>query len=36
VKAVNSQVEKSTLGDISALANLKEKMEGGEGTEESK
>jgi len=36
VKAVNSQVEKSTLGDISALASLKEKMEGGEGTEESK
>jgi hypothetical protein len=24
------------LGDISALANLKEKMEGGEGTEEAK
>ncbi len=36
VKAVNSQVEKSTLGDISALANLKEKMEGGEATEEGK
>jgi small subunit ribosomal protein S1 len=36
VKAVNSQVEKSTLGDISALASLKEKMEGGEGTEEGK
>ncbi len=36
VKAVNAQVEKSTLGDISALANLKEKMEGGEGTEEAK
>jgi small subunit ribosomal protein S1 len=35
VKAVNAQVEKSTLGDISALANLKEKMEG-DGTEESK
>ena len=35
VKAVNAQVEKSTLGDISALANLKEKMEG-DGTEEAK
>jgi small subunit ribosomal protein S1 len=32
VKAVNAQVEKSTLGDLSVLANLKEKMEG--GTEE--
>jgi small subunit ribosomal protein S1 len=30
VKAVNAQVEKSTLGDIDALAALKEKMEGGE------
>ena len=30
VKAVNSQVEKSTLGDIGALAGLKEKMEGNE------
>jgi small subunit ribosomal protein S1 len=29
VKAVNAQVEKSTLGDIGALAALKEKMEGG-------
>jgi small subunit ribosomal protein S1 len=28
VKAVNAQVEKSTLGDLSVLANLKEKMEG--------
>lgn len=28
VKAVNAQVEKSTLGDIDALAALKEKMEG--------
>jgi len=28
VKSVNSQVEKSTLGDLSVLANLKEKMEG--------
>ncbi len=28
VKAVNAQVEKSTLGDIGALAALKEKMEG--------
>jgi small subunit ribosomal protein S1 len=28
VKAVNSQVEKSTLGDLDVLANLKEKMEG--------
>ncbi len=36
VKAVNSQVEKSTLGDISALANLKEKMEGGDTAEENK
>lgn len=36
VKAVNAQVEKSTLGDISALANLKEKMDGDETTEESK
>jgi len=36
VKAVNSQVEKSTLGDISALANLKEKMEGDNTTEEGK
>ena len=30
VKAVNAQVEKSTLGDIGALAGLKEKMEGNE------
>ena len=35
VKAVNAQVEKSTLGDLSVLANLKEKMEGGT-TEEKK
>jgi len=35
VKAVNAQVEKSTLGDLSVLANLKEKMEG-DGTEEGK
>jgi small subunit ribosomal protein S1 len=35
VKAVNAQVEKSTLGDLSVLANLKEKMEG-DNTEESK
>jgi len=28
VKQVNSQVEKSTLGDLDALATLKEKMEG--------
>ncbi|MBX7052250.1 MAG: 30S ribosomal protein S1 [Flavobacteriales bacterium] len=28
VKAVNAQVEKSTLGDLDVLANLKEKMEG--------
>lgn len=27
VKAINSQVEKSTLGDLSALADLKEKMD---------
>jgi small subunit ribosomal protein S1 len=36
VKAVNAQVEKSTLGDLDVLANLKEKMEGGSATEESK
>jgi small subunit ribosomal protein S1 len=39
VKAVNAQVEKSTLGDLSVLANLKEKMEGkapeGEGSSEA-
>jgi small subunit ribosomal protein S1 len=35
VKAVNAQVEKSTLGDLSVLANLKEKMEG-DTTEEKK
>jgi small subunit ribosomal protein S1 len=35
VKAVNAQVEKSTLGDLSVLANLKEKMEG-DNAEESK
>jgi small subunit ribosomal protein S1 len=34
VKAVNAQVEKSTLGDIDALAALKEKMEGNAPTEE--
>jgi small subunit ribosomal protein S1 len=28
VKAVNAQVEKSTLGDLSVLANLKDKMDG--------
>lgn len=33
VKAINSQVEKSTLGDLSALADLKEKMEGGQQPE---
>ena len=31
VKQVNSQVEKSTLGDLGALAALKEKMDGEEG-----
>lgn len=31
VKNVNSQVEKSTLGDFDVLANLKDKMEGKEG-----
>ncbi|MEZ4798339.1 MAG: 30S ribosomal protein S1 [Flavobacteriales bacterium] len=31
VKAVNAQVEKSTLGDLSVLANLKDKMEGKDG-----
>ncbi len=36
VKAVNAQVEKSTLGDLSVLANLKEKMEGGDSSEEKK
>jgi small subunit ribosomal protein S1 len=30
VKQVNSQVEKSTLGDLGALAALKEKMDGEE------
>lgn len=35
VRQVNSQVEKSTLGDLSVLSNLKEKMEGGT-TEEPK
>ncbi len=35
VKQVNSQVEKSTLGDLSVLANLKEKMEGGDTPAES-
>lgn len=35
VKQVNSQVEKSTLGDLSVLANLKEKMEGGDAPAES-
>jgi hypothetical protein len=30
VKAVNQTSEKSTLGDIDALAELKEKMEKGE------
>jgi small subunit ribosomal protein S1 len=31
VKQVNSQVEKSTLGDLGALVALKEKMDGEEG-----
>lgn len=35
VKAVNAQVEKSTLGDIGALAALKEKMEGKSPEEEA-
>jgi small subunit ribosomal protein S1 len=35
VKAVNAQVEKSTLGDLSVLANLKEKMEGGTAEEKT-
>jgi small subunit ribosomal protein S1 len=35
VKAVNAQVEKSTLGDLSVLADLKEKMEG-DSSEEKK
>jgi small subunit ribosomal protein S1 len=30
VKAINQGNEKSTLGDLDALAALKEKMEGGE------
>jgi small subunit ribosomal protein S1 len=30
VKAINQSNEKSTLGDLDALAALKEKMEGGE------
>ncbi|MFM7813462.1 MAG: 30S ribosomal protein S1 [Flavobacteriales bacterium] len=36
VKAVNAQVEKSTLGDLDVLASLKEKMEGGTSSEEAK
>jgi len=36
VKAVNAQVEKSTLGDLDVLASLKEKMEGGNSSEEAK
>jgi small subunit ribosomal protein S1 len=30
VKAINQSAEKSTLGDLDALAELKEKMERGE------
>lgn len=33
VKAINSQVEKSTLGDLSALADLKEKLDGEQKSE---
>ncbi|MFN0033033.1 MAG: 30S ribosomal protein S1 [Flavobacteriales bacterium] len=33
VRAVNAQVEKSTLGDLSVLSDLKEKMDGGSTTE---
>lgn len=33
VRNVNSQVEKSTLGDLSILSDLKEKMEGGSAEE---
>lgn len=35
VKAINSQVEKSTLGDLSALADLKEKMDGEKSSDKS-
>jgi small subunit ribosomal protein S1 len=35
VRAVNAQVEKSTLGDLSALMNLKEKMEEGDSAAEN-
>ncbi len=35
VRAVNAQVEKSTLGDLSALMNLKEKMEEGDVPKEN-
>jgi small subunit ribosomal protein S1 len=31
VKNIQSKVEKATLGDIGALADLKKKMEGNEG-----
>ncbi len=34
VTKVNAQVEKSTLGDLSVLANLKEKMDGGDAPAE--
>jgi len=36
VKDVQSKVEKTTLGDLGVLAQLKKKMEGGEGTEAPK
>lgn len=33
VKNIQSKVEKATLGDLGVLADLKKKMEGGEGTD---
>jgi len=36
IKKINQEAEKSTLGDIEALSDLKEKMKGGEATEEGK
>ncbi|WP_254092178.1 30S ribosomal protein S1 [Dawidia soli] len=34
IQSINQQTEKSTLGDLDALAALKEKMQGGEGKAE--
>ncbi len=36
VRQVNSKVEKSTMGDLSILSDLKEKMDGGTPAEEAK